>query len=212
MRPRPADAGFTLVEMLVSLVLLSLAAILVSQTFASERRATLHVEASATRVDEVAAAQDLIRSRIEHMFADAKFDSTGVDVDLAGRSHELELVTINTDPTRNVVLQRERLTLGPDGDLRLASRADGPGAAFAASRPLLQGVRALAIDYLPPGSAGPWRSTWIDQPTPPALVRVRLQFDETHPRTWPDLIVRPAVTVDNACVLDRETGRCRGRP
>ena len=206
-----AEEGFTLVEMLVSLALLALAATLVTQTFAVGRRTAAHVEASASRVDEVAAAQDLLRDRIEHLFADAKFSSTSVSVDLAGHAHDLEFVTGEPDPVRASALQRQRVTLAPDGDLTLASRPDAPSAAFSAPFAILHGVRALTIDYLPPSSAGPWRSSWIDQPTPPALVRMRVRFAEADPRTWPELIVRPAVTIDDACVLDRETGRCRGR-
>ena len=209
---RPAaEEGFTLVEMLVSLALLALAASLVTQTFAAGRRTASHVEASALRVDEVAAAQDLLRDRIEHLFADAKFSSTSISVDLAGHAHDLEFVTSEPDLARASALQRQRLALTPDGDLTLVSRPDGPSTAFSAPISILHGVRALVIDYLPPGSAGPWRSTWIDQPTPPALVRMRVRFSEADLRVWPELIVRPTVTIDDACVLDRETGRCRGR-
>lgn len=209
------EAGFTLIEMLVALAVLGLAATLAAQSLAVGRRSVLYTRASAARSDEVAAAQDLLRDRLTHLFADAAFASSGaVTVDMAGRSDSLEFGSDVTVP--NLALSRFRLALSPAGDLTLSSRAPEAGPAFTSPEVILRGAKSLAIDYLAQRSqarepASTWVSSWDGQSKPPQLVRIRVLFATADRRMWPELIVRPAVTVDDACSVDQDTGGCRGR-
>jgi hypothetical protein len=56
---------------------------------------------------------------------------------------------------------------------------------------LLEGVTGLELAYWRPRSAdfkGGWVGDWA-QPGLPGLVRVRLQFDKSDPRHWPDIVI-----------------------
>ena len=208
-----ADDGFTLVELLVSMALLGLAAVLAAQGFAADRSALLRIDQLTTSGEKVAAAQDLIRDRIEHLFAQTQFDSAGPHVDLKGSGEALEFLAFV--PAGGKVAQVRRLNLGlvANGDLALTpervSGADDQNPSV-----LLHGVQGLEMAYFgpaPPDGRAAWRPEWTGQATPPQLVRIRATFAAGDRRRWPELIVRPATTTDTACVLDVTIAACRGR-
>ena len=210
--PLRHEAGFTLVELLVSLALLSMAAVLIVQSFSVDRGALLRLQARTSTGEEIEAAQDLIRSRVEHLFAQTHFDSSGPSVQMDGASDHLEFLA--SSPNLLTPIQRYRLSLSPGGDLDLAGQTTGGGSASSSDPALLHNVQRLEISYYGPsgtGQAHAWSDDWSNRTTPPELVRVRLSFNEKDRHVWPDLIMRPGVTVDTACVLDPETSLCRGR-
>jgi hypothetical protein len=43
----------------------------------------------------------------------------------------------------------------------------------------------------------------------PELVRIRVGFAPGDRRVWPDLIIRPAVTIDGTCRVNRTARQCR---
>lgn len=53
---------------------------------------------------------------------------------------------------------------------------------------LLDGVAAIDLDYWGEDS---WHSQW-QEPAPPALVRIRIVFPDGDPRHWPDIVESPA--------------------
>ena len=61
---RGSDDGFTLVEMLVSLSLLSMAALLMATGLASARGLWSRIERNGTQGETIEAAQTLLRDRI----------------------------------------------------------------------------------------------------------------------------------------------------
>jgi len=209
------DGGFTLVEMLVSLSLLAIAAVLIGRSFALDRRALWRVQDHISAGEWVAAAQDTIRSRLEHLIAETSYDGQGKAVAIDGAADQLTFLAYAAD-LRTPIL-RYRLALSPDGDLTLAA-ADKTAASMpqaGGGAILLHKVDRLQIDYYGPSgavSALRWVTSWSAQPTPPRLVRIRLALAQSDHRVWPELIVRPASSVDRGCVIDPETGACRGRP
>jgi hypothetical protein len=52
---------------------------------------------------------------------------------------------------------------------------------------------------------------WEKQAALPQLVRIRVQFEQGDRRAWPELLIKPMVTIDSLCVLNAANGRCRGR-
>lgn len=207
------DAGFTLVELLVSLALLAIAAVLVGRSFQLDRSALLRLQTRTSAGEQVAAAQDLIRSRIEHLFAQTHYDSSGPSVEMEGATDHLRFLA--SEPNLARPIQRYQLSLSPAGDLALAQQANSPQSSpVVAPSVLLAGVAGLEIGYYGPSAAGGaagWTNDWTRHSAPPQLVRIRVNFAQGDRRVWPELIVRPGVTVDAACVLDSDTGLCRGR-
>ena len=201
--------------MLVALALLGWAAALGVDALSVEQRGVVYTRYAAARADDVAAAQNQLRDKLKHLFANSVFTNSGaVSVDVSGHADWLEFTSEAAAPVPQ--LRRFRLALARTGDLTLASDASGPAPAFAAPQLVLADVKSLAIDYLPQRAAigkppATWVSDWQAQAAPPELIRVRLTFHDADKRTWPDLIVRPSVTVDDACSVDQDTGGCRGR-
>ncbi len=201
-----SDSGFTLAELLVSLALLGMAAVLVTQGFAADRGVLGRIEARANSGEEVSAAQNLIRARIERLFAQTRYEGLSTYVDFDGSADHLAFLSSDRQGATPDRIQALDLRLTPHGDLTLQAGVDAP--------PVLRDVRDLEIGYY--GSGGPndppaWRPQWSRQVSTPQLVRVRLTFPPGDRRVWPELIVRPSATVDTDCVLDTATNACRGR-
>lgn len=209
------EAGFTLVEMLVSLALLAIAAVLIGRSFAIDRAALWRVQDRASSGERVEAAQNAIRSRLEHLFAEASYEGQSPTVAMDGAPDRLTFLAPGNDP--RTPIRRYRLALSPGGDLTLASadKAAAEMTGLSDGAILLPKVDRLQIDYFgPSGAAGApaWVGSWTGRAAPPRLVRIRLGLPPGDRRVWPDLIVRPAASVDSGCVIDADTGGCRGRP
>jgi hypothetical protein len=201
--------------MLVSLSLLAIAAVMIGRSFALDRAALWRVQDRISAGEGVEAAQNKLRSRLEHLFAETSYDGQGPAVAVDGAPDRLTFLASAADP--RTPIKRYRLALSPAGDLTLAA---GDKAAAAVPPPgdgavLLHKVDRLQIDYYGPSGitgAPAWVTSWSTQPAPPRLVRIRLGLPAGDRRVWPELIVRPAASVDTGCVIDPDTGACRGRP
>ena len=202
------DDGFTLVEMLVSLALLAMAAVLMGSGLASARGLWGRIEANGARSETVEAAQTLLRDRIERLRPVTLFDQSTPYADVDGERGRLVFTALPFDAERPAAMARFRLTQH-ERDLVLEDAAG----AFP-PHVLLSGVSELEIAYFGPETAGgapEWRQSWARQPTPPELVRIRVKFAAGDRRVWPTLIIRPAATVDALCTIDPERNTCRGR-
>jgi general secretion pathway protein J len=202
------DDGFTLVEMLVSLTLLALAAMLMATGLASARGLWSRIEASGARSETVEAAQTLLRDRIERLRPVTLFDQSAPYADIEGERDRLVFTALPIDSERPAAMRRFQLTQQAR-DLVLED-ADG----MFPARTLISGVAELEIAYFGPETAGGpahWQPSWSHQPTPPELVRIRVTFAPGDRRVWPPLIIRPAATVDALCTIAPERDTCRGR-
>ena len=212
-----SDAGFTLVEMLVALALIGIAAMMMAAGFASGERVWRSAELRAAGGQDVESAQTLIRDRIERLRPVTRFEASTAFADIDGDDDRLDFIALPPDAERPAPMQRYRLSLSDAGDLILASTgalAMAGGQDQPRRTVMLRRVRAMQISYFgadPSGGAPLWQSQWSRRETPPQLVRVRLSFGPGDLRTWPELIMRPAASIDTLCVITPETGRCRGR-
>ncbi|WP_316228463.1 hypothetical protein [Bradyrhizobium sp. SZCCHNR1039] len=62
-----------------------------------------------------------------------------------------------------------------------------------------------------PGAPKQWNDSWRKQSDIPGLVRLRVAYRASDPRSWPELLVSLRVRADVSCVYDPITMRCRGR-
>lgn len=196
------ERGFTLVEMLVSLALLGLAATMMATGFVSATRLTSSNEARTVAGETVEAAQAGLRDRIERLRPATRFDGAALAADFEGGPESMTFVALPPVAERPSPQRRFRLELDENGNLPL-----GDGA------PLLSRVEDLRIAYFGPDATGVprWTDEWNARPTAPEAIRIGVTFPSGDRRHWPELIVRPAATVDTTCVLDVNTGKCRGR-
>lgn len=205
--------GFSLVELLVALAVLGLLSGLLLSGAQAGRRVWERAARREAGVDQIASVQRVLRDRIEGAIPVTQY-GTRVYADLSGDARSLFFygpAPVGESPGAPRVYRLSQstgaeLVLSGVGDL-----APDPAAARR-DRVLLRGVRDVEFAFY--GAAAPdaqrrWRDSWIEQPTPPELIRIRVAF--TDARAWPDLVMRPAATVDLNCVLNFNNGRCKGR-
>lgn len=211
------DAGFTLVEMLVSLTLLALAAGLMLEGLGSAQRMWAGEAARTARGESVEAAQAMLRARIERLRPASRFEGSTIYADIDGGDRRLVFLAPPTEVERPAAARRYRLALSDQGDLVLGWQPLQVDAAIGdvyTDQVLLRDVGGLDIGYFgpdPTGGAPRWRPDWTRRAAPPQLVRIKLALRDGDRRVWPELIVHPAAVTDTLCSLDLTTGACRGR-
>jgi general secretion pathway protein J len=212
------DGGFTLVEMLVSLALLGLAAVLMLEGLQSAQRLWAGEASRTARGETIEAAQAVLRARLEHLRPVTRFDGSASFADVDGGDRQLVFIAPPADAERPAAARRYRLELNDRGDLLLGAAevgADGdPRGVVYRDQVMLRDVKALSISYYGPGGAGgapQWWSDWKHREAPPDLVKIKAGLKAGDLRVWPDLIVHPAATVDTLCSIDATSGLCRGR-
>lgn len=177
------QAGYTLLEMLVALVVFGLVMAGVAQTM---RFGLAAFTASGSRgvAPENMAALDQALTR---MIASALPDSLhGVPAGLAFTTRLPAGAGVGNG------LADAALRLNPDGTLILLYRPHPPGLPLGPPAPaqtelLAQGVTAFALSYFGarPRQAPAWSGSWLEE-TPPALVRLHMRIGG---RDWPDLVI-----------------------
>jgi general secretion pathway protein J len=212
---KTAERGFTLVELLVSLAITGAAAGLLVAALGTGGQVAGRLEARAAAGETVAAAQAMLRDRIERLLADTG-DGAGQTTQAftAGTATRFTFIAPAAGNRPGAGMQRFYLALGIDHRLDLAAiDAQRKVASPAQWRidPLVGNVAAIDLAYFGTAADGVmrWQSDWVGRTDPPALVRVRLRFNEGDGRFWPELVIRLGTTVSTACALDFNTGTCR---
>lgn len=213
-------AGFTLVEMLVAISVLSLMSVLIVSGLKLAGFLSSRVNRQSEGVADIAMVQDTVRQLIEQTYpAMVRRDEGPAVTTFRGDTQALELTA--PLPHRFALGGLYRIRLAVDASrqtLTLSWRLERNEAAFAMASglrevPLLAGVTEARFAYFgqPRGASGAaWHDRWEDQPGLPPLVRIDLQRPARHP-AWPTLHIAPRVDVDATCVFDPLTRGCRGR-
>lgn len=184
---RQREAGFTLLEMLVALVVFGLVMAGIAQAF-RYGLAAIATSSRITRAPEDLAAMDMALRR---MIEQAQPDSmTGGPFSLAFTTN-LPQGAVPVGGLQDVALQ-----LGPGGVLVLRYTPHPPGlplgpAPAPKTDSLATGLTGVSFSYLQsqPGAAPAWGSSWAGKGLP-LLVRMHLTLPG---RAWPDLVAAPAI-------------------
>jgi general secretion pathway protein J len=218
---RCREAGFTLVELLVALTLLSFVSLALFGSLRFGMMAWSRGHAHAERTEHIASVQDILR----RLIADAypllvSGDPTRPHVAFDGTAGSLSFLA--SVPIALGAGGRSRFALSADThdgriDLVIATQpelADREDSATALRKTLLARVQAVEFAYFGRArsdKAAQWHDDWIGKTSMPELVRVRVRFAGDDARRWPELVVAPRIAVDVGCVYDTLTKRCRGR-
>jgi len=215
MRRLHAQAGFTLLEMLVALCVLGLLSAAISRgldigglSFFQARHETL----SAKRERD---ARRLLRDLIEG--AAPEFLGAGAQdrrVAFEGTAETLRFITRRPARLGSPVMIAARLFLAGDGRLMLAWRLDLPRADGAGALPENESVVAdhvAAVRFAYAGGAG-WQKDFAGETTLPLQVSIAVQDDDARNRVWPALVVAPRATASPACVYDPTDSECARSP
>jgi general secretion pathway protein J len=214
MKPIRGNEGFTLVETLASLAVLALLSLLLTAGMQYGRIRLTRLDAESTG-ESIEAAQDALRARLRDVFPTGGFTGATPVVEFDGDADRVAFMAPPPAAEAPSALRHYTLLLSPSGDLTLNSISDVAADASQTERVvLLRGVSSLHLDYFGATAADgqtAWRQHWAQQSSLPRLVRMRLEFPQGDRRVWPTLLVAPAATLDSLCVIDANTGGCRGR-
>ncbi|MGZ8362371.1 MAG: PulJ/GspJ family protein [Caulobacteraceae bacterium] len=206
------SAGFTLVEMLASLAIIAMISLMLFSGVGSGRRVWERLESNRASGESVETAQALLRNSLERAFAATRFDASAPYTDFTGKQAAISFFAPTKTGDSTAAHTRQQVELNARGEL-LAVRQDADGRAIG-QQVLITGVQAVDFAYYGATTFAPqpqWRTLWNQQAAPPELIRIRASFFPGDRRRWPDLLIKPAATIDVACVLDRATHKCRGR-
>ncbi|MBP7952381.1 MAG: hypothetical protein KAZ17_02735, partial [Sphingorhabdus sp.] len=170
--------------------------------------------------ESIVTAQTILRSRIENMVATTRFDTIAPITDMRGANNIVSFFAPAAPAQRPSSIARYRILRTAPGDVVIYSVSDladgidiyAPGQIGWKPTILVTGTDAMKIDYFgtaPPDNQPRWHDQWVERKQPPELIRVQINFRAGDKRVWPDLVVRPATTVNSACEIDNFTGRCR---
>jgi general secretion pathway protein J len=215
------EAGFSLVEVLVALVLLAL---LSMALFFSVRFGMTAWQRGGERSEQIHTSmlvQDLLRRLIGQAYPLVLAGGSGTGrVDFEGTATSLDFlapvpVALASGGRARFKIAIERRSGG--SDLTLTSRpelAANDAAPELARKTLLASIETGEFAYFGAAQSQPqarWHQRWSGALSLPELVRVRVRFARSDSRLWPDLTIAPRITADVECAYDPLTKLCRGR-
>src|SRR3569832_1104631 len=211
--PSP-NAGFTLIEMLVTMTLLALIVVVLFGGLQFGARVWEGAQAHGASTEELRVVQNLIRRELEQAYPyyDTA-DSVHPVVDFRGGQDWVEFIA--PSPTGAGAVGRDRITIraehaGAETRLTIRGVPELSGARNAGwSSVLLQTVGAIRISYFTPGGA--WTAGWPGADTMPSHEQKQEKKPTKDKHKRPDLVVAPRIEADVACDFDVESKRCRGR-
>jgi general secretion pathway protein J len=207
-RRRGGQAGFTLLELLVALTLLGLVLAVIFGELRFTTRAWDAADAKLDRNGELLSVHSFVRQRLQQIHvrppnvvpdgenSPVIFDGNSRSMEFLGTMpanvseggfYEISLSSqIGEDGNELFISWRP---FDEDGTRRVADTSDN-------SRVLLRGVREVRFSYF--GQTGDnvtpqWWDIWPSRDAAPSLIRLRVSFEDDDPRSWPELMVAPAV-------------------
>ena len=193
------DAGFTLLEILVALVVLGFVVAGLSQGLRFGLRATERMERLSVERGDLDAVDRLLRRLVTQMDPGTARTPSAIAGDQASLAFPTDLgaaASALATTHADVLLQAQA------GRLVLRWRPTPHVVPLVPPPPpqdtvLLDGIDRIELSYWGAAGEAPpaWRSEW-NQKTLPLLVRIRLVFPPASPpastRHWPDIVAAPA--------------------
>jgi general secretion pathway protein J len=208
------DAGFTLLEVLVTTTLLAMLSVVLLGGIEYGTKIWKKAQAAAMEDSHAHSVQADLAYSLEHIYpAFVATLQTGF-VDFDGRADRISFLT----PDRDIPGSLARVVIAADPDdpsqLIAASRLELAPDAQSSKRILLHGLKLVEFSYYGPADASTpaaWHSEWRNKPRLPLLIRMHVTLADSGVRPWPDLSVAPRVMADVNCVYDPLTKYCQGR-
>ena len=184
-------AGFTLIEILIALAVLSLVLVMLAQGSRAGLRALDAYHRAAQTEGGIVPVEQALRRMIERMEPGVYPSPPAV----LGTARSLVFTTELPDAAAGGALTADARLEASNGQLVLLWTPHAHGVPFSAPPTirrdvLLDGIVTLDLTYAAKGDTGSWQTTWT-RPVLPGLVRLRL-IPSDGSRPWPPIIIRPA--------------------
>lgn len=223
MSSRPNDAGFTLMEMLVSLVLLSLTAGLLTASLRTGRTALNAVDRINATLP-VAATQTYLRQAFAQAQVLPRSTATkATEQNFNGTAQAVAFNTSHAPQGQFEGLYRVEIGLVPRNqrgtfDLNLAQvlwrppiTDSNPPPLVRRATQLLGNVASVGFAYygdLDDNAGASWHDGWSHPIKLPTMVALDVVFGPGDPRRW-DRLILPVYAAESAAVVCPPRGRCR---
>jgi general secretion pathway protein J len=209
------DDGFTLVELLVSLAVFSLVAVLLSSGLSFGARTLERNTIAAERAQELRRVQQLLRTQIEGIYPRSKGEGRGRLVDFEGMRDQVVYWSTLPQAFGKGGYVKTRLYFDQEASgfaLKIAwcLQQDGTssGEMDCSDRTLIDDVKRVAFTfYDEERNADLVR--WKERQDLPSLVKIDVEFSDDDPRVWPEFAARPRIDKASNCQFDPVSKRCR---
>jgi len=208
-----AESGFTLLELMVALTLLSFLTILLYESARVGINTWRRSGETLRELNHVRIAQAVISRDLQEAYPLYVEDDNKSHIRFDGRSDQLMILT--ADQSHPGVLTQVSIKLQKKGDgfsLIRKSVLELSSNGIPATTTLLQHVRTVKFTYF--GAVEheepKWLPAWRDKSMLPELVRVQIQLDGRGRSVSPDWIIAPRLAADATCVLNALTHSCGG--
>jgi general secretion pathway protein J len=214
---RRFEAGITLLEMLITLALLSLLTLGLFGSLRYGNRIWQVTDAKANAIDNIRSAQSRLSRLITSTYPQlSSADPLRPAVRFSGDASRVQFLA--PDETSPGALSETTVRVDPSGSGLLLSYAQDlelRNESLPTSRAhlLAGGFARLQIDYFgTPARRGKtgWYSTWRGATRLPTLIRFRGEFLNAAMK-WPELVIAPRIAADMTCRFDSANQFCQGR-
>lgn len=205
------EAGFTLVELLVSFAVLSLLAVFFAGGITFGARAWEQNGLALDRAQEVEAVQSVLRRQIEGIYPKSKPGAAPSRVvDFEGTREEISYWSELPRAFGEGGYVRTRLSLerARDSTSLVIAWCEDKAERTCVSKILLDSLQTGEFIYLDAERGAPL-VRWEGREDLPGLIRVRLTFADDDRRLWPDFAATPMVDREAGCRFDPVSKRCR---
>jgi general secretion pathway protein J len=224
-----SQRGFTLVEMVVALALMSLLGLIIIESLRLAQRSYEKVSRAEMHTSELVLSQQLIRHLFESAYPiERSQNAASVAVGLVGGSDTVELLSLGSQAMGSAGHVKVRIGLRrrDDGlfdivaqltEAQANTRMGERAVHMPTESILLSQVKQARWSFLSMSSeAGSgnteWKNEWQGTQLLPAAVQLQVEFPQNDARVWPRFIATPRITHDANCEFDVVAQNCRALP
>lgn len=214
--PMTGEAGFTLLELLITMTLLGLLTVALFGGLKFGTQVWARSESTTADANKVMSLQALLSREIARAYPlFLTKDVTNAHVAFDGTDGTMTF--LGPDPLGSGAMQRITIEAARDENktmLKIAARPELSNVQNDILLAELGGLHSLEFAYFGADDAKAtpaWHDSWQNKKQLPALIRIRVTFARGAHAIWPDLIIAPRISADSGCTIDLLTKECQGR-